>query len=157
MENSVFRKKSIDRISSPEELNDYIHVTRPGIWIILGAVIIMLLGMCVWGIFGKLEGRISTCVVSTADSTYCYIAENDVQDCAEGMEVRVGSFKGKLGKISAEPSILDSRYPKEMMSMGKFEYDDVVYKAMVDITVPLGVYSASITVDSISPLMFVFN
>lgn len=157
MENSIFRKKSIDRISSPEELNDYIHVTRPGIWVILGAVVVLLLGMCIWGIFGRLEGNVKTCLVSTSNSTYCYIAEKDAESCVEGMEVRVGSFKGTLGKISKEASVLDSRYPKEMMEMGEFNYDDVVYKAAVDITVPLGVYSASITVDSVSPLMFVFN
>ena len=37
MENKLFREKSIERISSPEQLNDYLHVTNPGIWILLWA------------------------------------------------------------------------------------------------------------------------
>ena len=31
MKTSVFRKKTLDRISSPEQLTDYLHVTNPGI------------------------------------------------------------------------------------------------------------------------------
>ena len=42
MEEQIFRKKSLDRLSSPEQLNDYLHVTSPGIWIVLGAVIFLL-------------------------------------------------------------------------------------------------------------------
>ena len=39
MSDQIFRKKSLDRISSPEQLNDYIRVANPGIWMILAAVI----------------------------------------------------------------------------------------------------------------------
>ncbi|MCR4807821.1 MAG: hypothetical protein K5857_09120 [Lachnospiraceae bacterium] len=41
----LFRKKSLERISSPEELNDYIRVTTPGIWLILVAITLLLIGM----------------------------------------------------------------------------------------------------------------
>ena len=37
MSDQIFRKKSLDRISSPEQLNDYIRVANPGIWMILAA------------------------------------------------------------------------------------------------------------------------
>ena len=43
MENQIFRKKSMDKISSPEQLNDYVRVSNPGIWMILFAVIILLI------------------------------------------------------------------------------------------------------------------
>ena len=45
MEEQIFRKKSLDRLSSPEQLNDYLHVTSPGIWIVLGAVIFLLISI----------------------------------------------------------------------------------------------------------------
>lgn len=43
MENQIFRRKSMDKISSPEQLNDYVRVSNPGIWMILFAVIILLI------------------------------------------------------------------------------------------------------------------
>ena len=44
MDESIFRKKSIDRISSPEALNDYLRVTTPTFWLILAAIILLLVG-----------------------------------------------------------------------------------------------------------------
>ena len=41
MSDQIFRKKSLDRISSPEQLNDSIRVAHPGIWMILAAVIML--------------------------------------------------------------------------------------------------------------------
>ena len=54
-ERSIFRKKSIERVSSPEQLNDYIRVTTPSVWLILVATIILIIGTFVWGIFGRIE------------------------------------------------------------------------------------------------------
>lgn len=51
----IFREKSMDRISSPEALNDYIRVTSPSVWIALIALVILLAGMLAWSIFGKVE------------------------------------------------------------------------------------------------------
>ena len=51
--NSIFREKSMDRVSGPESLNDYIRVTSPSVWITLLALVILLSGMLAWSIFGK--------------------------------------------------------------------------------------------------------
>ena len=51
---SIFRQKSIDKVSSPEKLDDYIRVTKPSVWITLAAIGILLVGTIVWGIFGEL-------------------------------------------------------------------------------------------------------
>ncbi len=44
MENGLFRKKSLERISSPEQLHDYMHVTSPRLWMLLIAVAVLLIG-----------------------------------------------------------------------------------------------------------------
>lgn len=51
----IFREKSVERVSSPEELNDYIRVTTPSVWIVLIALVILLIGMLSWSIFGRVE------------------------------------------------------------------------------------------------------
>lgn len=55
MNNSVFRKSSIDRVQSPEQLNDYIRVSNPSAWIVTIAAIILLVAVIIWSIFGKVE------------------------------------------------------------------------------------------------------
>ena len=54
-QNSIFREKSVERVSGPESLNDYIRVTSPSVWIALVALLILLAGMIVWSIFGRIE------------------------------------------------------------------------------------------------------
>lgn len=52
-ENSIFRKKSMEKVSSPEQLNDYLRVSTPAVWIILAAILILLVGFIVWAVFGS--------------------------------------------------------------------------------------------------------
>ena len=54
-EKSIFREKSMDKVSSPESLNDYIKVTTPSVWIVLIALVVLLLGILAWSIFGRVE------------------------------------------------------------------------------------------------------
>ena len=48
----LYREKSLERISSPEQLNDYIRVTTPSVWLVLVMVIVLLIGILSWCIFG---------------------------------------------------------------------------------------------------------
>ena len=73
MANSLFRKTSLDRVSNPEQLNDYIRVTNPSVWMIMCAVILLLIGVCVWGVFGHLDTTITVCAGTEKDQTLCYV------------------------------------------------------------------------------------
>ncbi|MBQ7144379.1 MAG: hypothetical protein IJR65_04415 [Oscillospiraceae bacterium] len=48
MEKQLFRKESIERVSSPEQLSDYLRVTSPTVWVVLAAVILLLASLFVW-------------------------------------------------------------------------------------------------------------
>lgn len=52
---NVFREKSIERVSSPEQLNDYIRVTTPSVWLVLAALVLLLAGMLAWCTLGTVE------------------------------------------------------------------------------------------------------
>lgn len=47
---NVFQKESLEGMSSPEKLNDYIKVSNPSVWIILIAITVMLITALIWGI-----------------------------------------------------------------------------------------------------------
>ena len=52
---SIFREKSLNKVNQPEDLNDYIRVTRPSIWIVLIAMILLLIGIIAWMVFGSID------------------------------------------------------------------------------------------------------
>ena len=49
-----------ERITSPEQLNEYIRVTSPGAWIILSSVLVFLAGFFIWIFTGQLEVSFSS-------------------------------------------------------------------------------------------------
>lgn len=49
MKESIFREKSIDRMKEPDELNDYIRITEPKIWLLLIGILILLIVLCIYG------------------------------------------------------------------------------------------------------------
>ena len=52
---SIFREKSLKKVNQPEDLNDYIRVTRPSVWIVLIATVLILIGIIAWMIFGNID------------------------------------------------------------------------------------------------------
>ncbi len=53
--NGIYREKSIKRVNQPEDLHDYIRVTTPSVWIVLIAVVLVLVAVLGWMIFGTVE------------------------------------------------------------------------------------------------------
>lgn len=58
MKESIFRKKSLERISSPEQIDDYMKVTSPGMWLVLCVIFLLLSAGIFWSITAKIEENI---------------------------------------------------------------------------------------------------
>ena len=50
----LYREKSIEKVSTPEQRNDYIRVTSPSVWVVLIAVVVLMLGVLIWCVFGSI-------------------------------------------------------------------------------------------------------
>lgn len=157
MEKQLFREKSIKSISSPEQLNDYVRVTTPGVWVILAAVIVLLVGACVWGVFGHLDTAVPACAVADGGSVICYIKESDIGKVQAGQSVTVDGAELRLSSVSAEPSEIGEGFDAYTLHVGGLEHGDWVYVAEAEGEVPDGVYTAEIVVDSVKPISFLMN
>ena len=51
----LFRKKTLDRISEPERLSDYLRVGKPMFMLVPVALLIAVIGAVVWGFAGTIE------------------------------------------------------------------------------------------------------
>ena len=67
---SIFRKKSLERVTSPEQLNDYIKVTTPSVRINLAATLILIVGTLVWAVFGKIRVNTESGIKEVAPINY---------------------------------------------------------------------------------------
>ena len=99
-QNELFRKKSLDRISSPEELHDYMRVTSPRLWMILSAIVIMLVGFVVYAAMTRMESTEKVRLrMSGENDAYTRIPEGREELVKIGMEVRVNGRTGHVTQI----------------------------------------------------------
>lgn len=139
MNESVFRKKSMERLKSPDSLNDYLQVTDPGIWLVLAAIIALLLGACVWGIFGNIESKIEADIQIREGIAECYVNAADAARIETGMVVRADDFEGELTEIGAQ------------------EGDSVVCQMDIEGDIGDGYYSAFVITESLKPVSLILN
>ncbi len=59
MGSPIFRQAALERLSSPEQLDQLVHVTRPTGWLALLALGLILLAIILWGIFGSLPVQVT--------------------------------------------------------------------------------------------------
>jgi len=58
METNLFRKSSLERISSPERLNEYIKIAHPGVWSVLLGCLALLIAVGFWGFYGSIPDSV---------------------------------------------------------------------------------------------------
>ena len=103
MEKRLYREKSIDRVSSPEQLDGYIRVVTPGVWLILGAIFVFLVSVILWSAIGTLDVTVETKGYSDGTSVYCYLDEDEIASIRAGMEVYIGEDRGKVEFVEKIP------------------------------------------------------
>ena len=157
MKESIFRKKSLDRISSPEQLTDYIKVANPGVWLLLGGIVVLLAGICVWGIFGRLDTALTVAAQSRDGAVVLYVKEADIGKVETGLPVRIGENEYRITGWPQVPAELTDEAAAYAKHIGGLESGEWVYTVYIDGTLPEGIYTAEIIVEQVAPLAFVWN
>ena len=103
MDESLFRKKSMDRISSPEELSDYLRVTSPTVWLILAAVILLLVGVLIWSSVASIDSiATGTAQVEDGNMIIHFDDEQIARSVQTGMTVVTGENVSRISSIGTD-------------------------------------------------------
>jgi len=129
---TIFRKKTLERISSPDQLTDYLCVTNPGIWLILLAIIFLMAGLLAWSAMGTLETTTPVKVV------------------VEDHKADVIPLKGANLEAGMTLSALSEK--TVIASTKKDEYDRIC--GLAEINLPDGSYDGKVVVERIHPISF---
>ena len=131
----VFRQKTLDRISSPEQLTDYLHVTNPGIWVLFAVIILFLAALFAWATIGQLETTVPA-KAAVADGT-AQITVLSGASVGSGMKVRMGNAEFTVSAVEED-------------EMGR----TVAY---APVALANGTYDAEIVVESVAPISFLLT
>ena len=143
MQSQLFRKKTVDRISSPEQLQDYMRVTNPGIWMVLAAVIALLAGLLVASALVKVETTVA--------------AKGTVAEAGAGIvielppEAGAGVRQGMAVRLAGQDGRVDYVYEKDGATVVTASLD------AASGALPAGVYDVQIITEALSPISFLLN
>ena len=157
MKQDLFRKESMDQLTRPDQLSDYIRVSTPATWVLLAAIILLLVGTCVWGVFGRLDTTVQGAAVSDGTALTAYFTEEDSAKRSEGMTVMVNGADHTITRIDHTPQQLSGDSDDLMLHVGSFDPGAWVLTVALDGGEPEGFYSAEAVIESIAPSKFVFN
>lgn len=133
---SIFRSETMQRISSPERLTDYLRVTSPGIWIVLVAVLILLAGFFVWMSVDTLETTVEVGVSMKSHNAEVAIKNGD-GTIEKDMTLRVGD---------QETAILSTRTDEYGRTVGTAE-----------LNLSDGMYDGTLVTEAVHPVHFLLT
>lgn len=158
MSKPLFRQKSLDKITSPEQMGDYIRLSNPSVWMILAAIIALLVGVCVWGIFGRLDSTQQTAGVCKDGQLVFYIRENDFDKLSENALVSVDEKEYTVSEIAERPLQLDESFDSYLLHRLELSEGDWVYAVKANTPeVKDGIYAVVVITESVRPMDFVSN
>ena len=91
------------RITSPDQLNDYLKVTNPKIWVLLAAIALLIIGLLLWSGFTTIESYATgRAIADDGELTVLFDDANKASKVQAGMEMEVGDVKTEVLTIGAD-------------------------------------------------------
>lgn len=138
MEETLFRKKSLDKVKSPDNLGAYIKVVNPSVWLLLAAILVLLLGLCCWGIFGSIQSVVTAQVQCSGTDGVCTLSLEQGERVKPGMSATVDGTPGTVLEVRRQAN-------------------GCVCYLTWESPVPDGLYDAEIIVEVLHPISFLLN
>lgn len=111
---SIFRKAALDKISSPDQLDQVIVITPPFFWMAMVGAGVMLVAAILWSLFGKIPVNINAdgICMSSGGIHVVYSKNNGIVDevtVMDGDMVKEGDVIAKLftGELSGQPEEIE--------------------------------------------------
>ncbi len=155
----LFREKPLEAMDSPESLNDYLRVTSPKVWLVLAAVAALLVGMILWGIFGRIHSTAKV-AVEIGETKVCYVPVDQADKVLGRGTVEVQGREYPLQvtedydfmKMLDDMVQLGADTGDQLLLSGGLHIGDWVLKVPVTIDLPQGVYTGEVVTEDLQPI-----
>jgi HlyD family secretion protein len=140
----IFRAVAIERLSSPERLDQFIEVTRPVDWVAAFVIVFCLVGVLIWSVVGRIPTRVAGEGILISDAGRVVDAVSAVGgrlatiDVAAGDHVRQGQVIAHIAQTDTEQRYHNAA---EVLKEREREYDELA----AAINRELAIRSANVT------------
>ena len=154
---TVFRDKAIERISSPERLNDYVKLSDPGVWFILAAIVVILAGACIFGAVGHVDSTVPGVGISKRGRLTCLVKKEYGDRFGDNMKLKIDGRKYEASLRSDKPVTVEDTTDSYALHIGNLQPGEWVYEIDADGLFDDGSYDVELVTEEISPLSFLFG
>ena len=156
--NQLFRKKSLEKVESPEKVNALVRVLNPGIWILIVALALAIIGILVWTFSGKISETIEVYYRSSGYAgEVIYISEDMISEIEYGQEIESDGQKGKVTGWDEEPSLAEDVMDDYLIHLNNFSLDSFVYEVRTNLMSSEGIHPAKIVIKKFAPIEFIIG
>ena len=149
----LFREKSLEAVESPESLNDYLRVTSPGVWLVMAAVITLLIGAILWGVFGHIRTTAQVAVVIGNEQSICYVPYSEAADVmAQGTVMLEGKAYPLDTDAECEIQLISEDASLRLLRAGGLSAGDLVILVPVDTDLAEDIYSGTVVTEDLRPI-----
>lgn len=158
----IFNKRATEKLRSPDDLDKFVRVTNPSVWIALVACIALLVGLLSWGLFGAVTTSVSATSVSIDEDIICFLNADNAAKVHTGDTASVSGHRMEVKSISKTPlsreeahNVLQNDYLVSTLVEGDWAYL-VIFSGDNDFDpgVPL---ATNITVERVSPISLILK
>lgn len=161
---NIFTEKASKKLRSPDDLDEYVRVTNPSIWVVLAACITLLIGLFAWGFFGTAETSVGGVGTYVKGKAVCFLPAEKASKVHVGDPANVGGELMEVASVSVVPlsrdeahEIVGGDYLASTLVDGdwtycvNFAYDG---ECSLEESIPVPV---NITVERIAPISLIFK
>ena len=152
---SIFREKSIQRVTSPEQLNDYVRIVTPGVWFTVIAIVVFLAGLFVWATFGHIDSTVTTAGIVENGTITVYIGEDKIDKVDIGDNIKVNDKTFSVSEVERVPVSVGEDFPEYALHVGSLSVGQWVYPVRAKADLADGVYKTEVVIETINPISFI--
>ena len=110
MPNQIFSEKAMKKLKTADDLEQYVQVTNPRIWIVLCACAALLLGLLVWAFFGTAATTVEARAAMIDGEMRCFLPSEEFKLVKVGDPAYINHLPWTVSERSAVPLSRDAAY-----------------------------------------------
>lgn len=156
MNQPLFRKESLRRISSPEQLGAYLRVPGAGGWALLAAIVLLLAGAVVWAVWGRLEVSSPGAGSCQNGTITCLVSAETAGQLTDQSRLVVEEREYSFA-VDSQPVLVSDETNGYLLKAAGLQPGQWAYALQAQVPLEDGIYDVQLLVDRFRPLSLLWN